>query len=500
MVRQATAAERTQARMPDSATTIAAPGAREAKTDLDAYFASGGWSRPTRRATQLLLCLGDGLAAAGAVVGALWIWSRLDANPFTFVHLRDHAVWFLMVGAWMFLIRPAYRPHAVFSTPATAAVVARAVVAIAGLYMAASFLAPGDLLPSLVLLEFLALAGGATLVWRMTFKSFLASESLRVPVAVVGVGAAARSLVDHLHEKAPHKRVLAFVANTRSQPPRAVRDPPVIGAAELRRLVAAGRVSELVTAPDGEIDAELLGVLRTAHESAIDVVPLHALYERTLRRLPVRCMQSVQVQVSLAGAQRGDSMASARKRVIDVAAGAVGCVLLLVLLPLLAAIVWLDVGRPVFFRQRRCGFAGRPFDLIKLRTMGNDAEAGGPCWSSADDPRASRLGRLLRRSRLDEMPQFWNVLRGDMSLVGPRPERPEFVDELVRRIPCYRERLLVRPGLTGWAQVNYGYGSTVDDAATKLEYDLYYVKHGSLRLDAVIAWRTVWTMLTMGGS
>ena len=480
--------------------TVVVAEAREPKSAcLEAYLALGSRSRPGSRTTQLLLYLGDGLAATGAVVGALCIWSRLDGNPFTFVYLREHAVWFLMVGTWMFLIRPAYRPRVVFAINETAAVVARAVVTIGAIYMAAYFLAPRDLLPRLVLLAFLALVSVTTLAWRLAYKSFLASESRRIPVAVVGAGAAARSLVDLLQQTAPHKRVLACVANAGSQPPRSAQDPPIIGATALRRLVAAGQISEFVTAPDGEIDAEVLRVLLTAHENDIDIVPLHAVYEQTLHRLPVRHMQPAQVVVSLARARRIDSMSSTLKRLIDVAAGGVGCLLLLVLLPLLAPIVWLDVGRPVVFRQRRCGFAGRPFDLIKFRTMRNDAESDGPQWAAADDRRASRLGRLLRRSRLDEIPQFWNVLRGDMSLVGPRPERPEFVDDLVRRIPCYRERLLVRPGLTGWAQVNYRYGSSVDDAVTKLEYDLYYVKHGSLWLDAVIAWRTVWTVLALGG-
>ena len=143
--------------------------------------------------------------------------------------------------------------------------------------------------------------------------------------------------------------------------------------------------------------------------------------------------------------------------------------------------------------------AGRNFRVLKFRTMGPDAERDGPRWAEADDPRASRFGRFLRRSRLDEFPQFWNVLRGEMSLVGPRPERPEFLADLVRRIPSYRERLLVRPGVSGWAQVNYRYGGSVDGALDKLEYDLYYIKHRSFWLDAAIVWRTIWTVLALGG-
>lgn len=181
----------------------------------------------------------------------------------------------------------------------------------------------------------------------------------------------------------------------------------------------------------------------------------------------------------------------------------VGCTALALLSPLLMLVVlavWLDVGRPVFFRQERVGLAGRRFQLIKFRTLRRDVElAELRTGSRIDTPLPSRFGRFLRRSRLDEMPQFWNVVRGDMSLVGPRPEWTETFAHLDRCIPLYRERLRVRPGLTGWAQVNCGYASSVEDAARKLEYDLYYIEHRSLRLDVEIALRTMWTVVTLRG-
>ena len=173
--------------------------------------------------------------------------------------------------------------------------------------------------------------------------------------------------------------------------------------------------------------------------------------------------------------------------------------MLLVLLPILTLGIWLDVGRPIFFGQQRLGLGGRLFRLIKFRTMTADAGRKGPQRARVDDPRVSRFGRFLRRSRLDEMPQFWNVLRGDMSLVGPRPEWYELADELVRLVPRYGERLLVKPGLTGWAQINQGYADSVEDVAARLEHDLYYIRHQSLWLDVRIAWRTVWTVLSLSG-
>ncbi|MBU0595296.1 sugar transferase, partial [Candidatus Bipolaricaulota bacterium] len=169
---------------------------------------------------------------------------------------------------------------------------------------------------------------------------------------------------------------------------------------------------------------------------------------------------------------------------------------LLLAAPLLLGISLLILTRergPVFYSQTRVGQGGRPFTLHKFRTMRGDAEAHGTIWAQPDDPRATTLGRWLRRSRLDELPQLWNILKGDMSIVGPRPERPEFVEPLSTLIPFYAERHLIKPGLTGWAQINYRYGSTVADARSKLQLDLYYVKHTSLELDLIILLRTFGT-------
>jgi lipopolysaccharide/colanic/teichoic acid biosynthesis glycosyltransferase len=155
----------------------------------------------------------------------------------------------------------------------------------------------------------------------------------------------------------------------------------------------------------------------------------------------------------------------------------------------------------VLFRQERTGRGGRPFTLLKFRSMRADAEKySGPVWASEDDPRITRVGRFLRRTRLDELPQLFNVLGGSMSLVGPRPERPHFVAELAEKLPYYLQRHTVRPGLTGWAQINYPYGNTVEDALQKLQYDLFYIKYQSLLFDLSILFNTVKTVLLRKGT
>ena len=188
------------------------------------------------------------------------------------------------------------------------------------------------------------------------------------------------------------------------------------------------------------------------------------------------------------------------RRVVSVVIALVGLVLSLPLLPLIMLAIRLDSKGPVLYRQRRVGKGGKVFDVVKFRTMRQDAEAGGPQWAGNNDPRVTRIGRFLRMSRLDEIPQLWCVLKGDMAFVGPRPERPEFVEWLSQEIPYYRVRHMVRPGLTGWAQVKYKYGSTVEDAREKLQYDLFYIKNASIGLDLLIMFQTVKTVLLKRGA
>jgi sugar transferase (PEP-CTERM system associated) len=189
------------------------------------------------------------------------------------------------------------------------------------------------------------------------------------------------------------------------------------------------------------------------------------------------------------------------KRTIDVAAASVALVLVSPILLALAVLIRVTSGRPILYHQCRVGQNGRLFDVHKFRSMRRDAEAGtGAVWASKGDARITPLGRFLRRSRLDELPQLWNILCGHMSLVGPRPERPEFVAKLKEQIPFYVQRHLVKPGLTGWAQVRYTYGASVEDALEKLQFDLFYIKHMSIALDFTIMFETIKTVILRRGA
>jgi lipopolysaccharide/colanic/teichoic acid biosynthesis glycosyltransferase len=188
------------------------------------------------------------------------------------------------------------------------------------------------------------------------------------------------------------------------------------------------------------------------------------------------------------------------KRVLDVVVVGLTMIIWLPISLIVALVVRFDSKGPILYRQARVGREGKPFTLTKFRTMVENAEETGPQFTVEDDPRITRTGTFLRKSRLDEFPQLWSVLRGELSLIGPRPERPVFVEEFTREIPFYESRLLVRPGVTGWAQVNYGYADDQAETIEKLTYDLFYIKHSSFWLDVHIAGKSIWTVLTGFGA
>jgi exopolysaccharide biosynthesis polyprenyl glycosylphosphotransferase len=224
------------------------------------------------------------------------------------------------------------------------------------------------------------------------------------------------------------------------------------------------------------------------------------LYEEMTSRVPVQHLESDWIIRSFVDELRVSGIYELSKRLLDIVGAVFGLIIFVLLLPFIAFAIWVDTGSPVFYSQDRLGRGGTRFKIYKFRSMRQDAEMdGGPYTTMENDPRVTRVGNFLRRSRLDELPQFWSVLRGEMSLVGPRAERPSLVKEYQKQIPFYRARLLVKPGLTGWAQINYGYVSSVTETVVKLEYDLYYIKHRSFPMDFSIILRTIGTVLRRTG-
>ena len=262
--------------------------------------------------------------------------------------------------------------------------------------------------------------------------------------------------------------------------------------ADLPRIVAETRPDLVALAP-GCNRPEAFAQLLDSAASGFKVLELAQLYEHVFGRVPVRDLTRAWFMSVLHLYRRPYSALA--KRITDILGALLLLVLAVPLFPFLAIAIWRN-GRPVLLKQNRVGEHGEVFTMYKLRTMRVDAEASGAAvWASKDDPRVTEAGRLMRRFRLDELPQIWNIIRGDMSLVGPRPERPEFIDELLEVVPFWERRHLVKPGITGWAQVNRGYTADSEGSLEKLSYDLWYIRHRSLTVDLAICARTVAAVL-----
>ena len=256
-------------------------------------------------------------------------------------------------------------------------------------------------------------------------------------------------------------------------------------------LIARHRITTLVLAVTDQIDGTLLQTLMDCLECGVEIVPMPILYEQLTGRVPIEHVGEnwyVSMPIDHPGTR---AMRLVANRIFDVVAAGVGMLLLLAALPVIAAAIYFDSPGPIFYRQKRVGKGGRHFWVYKFRSMVPNAENGKAVWAKKDDPRVTRVGALLRKTHVDEFPQFINILKGQMSAVGPRPERPEFVEELAGSIPFYRVRHAVKPGMAGWGLVKQGYGDSREEALLKLQYDLYYIKHQSLWLDIVILLKTV---------
>ncbi len=342
----------------------------------------------------------------------------------------------------------------------------------------------------------LAATGAAFLVaygLRMRWPRWARRAGLAERVLLTGRGPAMDLLEEELRRRHdPGVELVGWLDEAEGAAPHHQR----LGTpAEAPAVVRAHAVQRLVVAPGTAIPSEALLAVRLEDVRISDA---SAWFEQMTGRLPLETLNDP--GLLLVPQSVGMAYVVAR-RMLDVGLAALGLLLALPLMLLVALVIRLETRGPVLYRQERVGRNGRSFTLAKFRSMRADAEArSGPVWAGADDPRITRTGRWLRKLRIDEIPQLWSVIRNDMSLVGPRPERPYFVRDLERQVPNYGQRHVVKPGVTGWAQINYSYGNSIDDAFIKLQYDLYYVKHRSLALDIAILLRTVKVVVLQQGA
>jgi sugar transferase (PEP-CTERM system associated) len=339
--------------------------------------------------------------------------------------------------------------------------------------------------------------------WRIAFEWLSLRGRPAERLLIVGTGSAAVELARELFERRSELGVdlVGFVDSDPARVGAPVINPGVIGTvSDIPEIVLSRGVDRVVVSlADARGKLNMHELLDMKLNRGVRFDHLASVYEQYTGKIAVENLRPSWVIFS--EGFRKSAWHSAVKRALDLALAIVGLVLAAPIMLIVALAIRVTSPGPVLYSQERVGKDGRTFTIYKFRSMRQDAEAvSGAVWSRPGDPRVTPLGRFLRRTRLDELPQLWNVLIGDMSVVGPRPERPLFVEALTKQIPFYGQRHAVRPGLTGWAQVRHRYGSSVDDAQEKLQYDLFYIKHMSTAFDLFIMLETVKTVLVRGGS
>jgi exopolysaccharide biosynthesis polyprenyl glycosylphosphotransferase len=337
-------------------------------------------------------------------------------------------------------------------------------------------------------------------IGRFVMANWLGFDHSHRKCVVVGAGKSAREFISLNKARNGDWDIAGIVDDDPKKLGHTVDGHEVIATLpDLSELVSKQRISDIILAINSPLEKRSLDGVMKCFEKGAEIMPVAQAIERTYGRVPIHSLGDKWLPSTFWSSTDSPLIQRVVKRGADLLAAVLILVPLIpIALPVLALSFILQ-GRPLFYRQKRVGQGGHVFTLTKLRSMRRDAEKDGAKWADKNDPRITPFGRFLRLTRLDEVPQLWNVFKGDMSLVGPRPERPEFVEVLEEKIPFYRARLAAKPGLTGWAQIKFGYTNGVDDAKTKLEYDLYYIKHRSIWLDVVILLQTIRVVLARKG-
>jgi len=453
---------------------------------------------------RAILLVGDFLMASLALIISLYYWASSSRwlTGLEFLERRPAPWFFLLPIIWIILMVELYDMHRAVNFRETVRGVITAAGIGLGIYLLFYFTSEPNSLPRRGIASFLLSVVILTLLWRWSFIRIFTAPTLMRRVLLVGGGRTGELLLAIINDLWPPPFFLVGIID---DDPEKIDKPieglSVIGNHQtLLQIIKDQNISDIIVAISGEMQGGMFQTLLDAQAAGVEITRMPVVYEDLLGRVPIRLLEADWILRSFVDQARVSGFYLLFKRLLDILGGLIGTLFVLLLLPFVTLAIMLDDGRPIFYSQTRSGRGGQPYSILKFRTMRNDAEADGrPKWAKEDDERATRVGRILRRTHLDELPQFFNVLRGEMSLVGPRAERPELVELFQKHVPFYRARLMVKPGITGWAQINYGYASTIDETIVKLEYDLYYIKHRNILLDGLIMLRTPATMLGLRG-
>lgn len=456
---------------------------------------------------RIVLMFTDLMGALLAAFIGLFIWARVAHGNFSYKFVANHIYWIALLPLlWLFLsiVNDAYRLRYASTPFRTLRTLFFIELEFIILYLAVFFFVPRNLLPRLFILFFGILVYIIVCIARLGRTVIMNKTGIRRRVVIVGTGPVASMMILALkNEAAKEYNIIGCVASIYDAPSIPTEVEFLGFGHDLQHIIQQHHIAEIIMTYINEIPEDIFDGLIECYQIGAMVTPMPQLYEEVTGRVPIEHIgQRLWSLVLPSDTQSlGRRINGAIKRIIDIVLALICLICFAPFLPFIALLIKSDSRGPVFFFQHRVGLGGHPFTIIKLRSMITDAEKNkGPLWASADDPRITRLGRVLRKTRIDEIPQLINVLRGDMSFVGPRPERPEFVELLAGNITFYKTRLVVKPGLTGWAQIRYRYGGSVEDALYKLQYDMYYIRHQSLLLDLIILLRTFVTVLRFQGT
>ncbi len=328
--------------------------------------------------------------------------------------------------------------------------------------------------------------------WRVSIHWLLGHPDFGEKILIVGSGELAVEVArEMLNRPDAGYRIAGFVGTDPQMLGKSLINPRMIGlTSELHEVVKRENIDRIIVAM-GERRGHLptAELLQLSLTGKVNIEEGASFYERVTGRVSLSMIRPSWLIFSSRGRQT--RISGVARNIVHRIVALIGGLLSLPIAILTAVLIRLESPGGVFYKQERVGKNGVPFNVIKFRSMRADAEKAGPVWARQDDDRTTRIGRFIRKTRIDEIPQFWNILRGEMDFVGPRPERPHFVSQLAEEIPYYEQRHLIAPGLTGWAQIKYPYGASIEDARQKLQYDLYYIKNQSLMLDAAILFETI---------
>ena len=463
-----------------------------------------GW-RVRVRDQRIILLIGDAFVSTIALFGGLYFWGQKDAWLKFSLHFIEQrvAIWFYLLPViWMVFLVDLYNPHRARNLRQTVAGIALAALAGLFLYALVYLISQKGSLPRLGIGFFLVFASVLTLVWRLIYIRISTNQAFMHRVLIIGAGSAGETLVKVYNKLRPKPFLLVgFMDDDPTKVGKELEGFPILaGNDRLLEIIEAKAISEIVIAITGEMQGGTFQILLDAQQSGMEIIPMPSLYEELLGRVPIHHLESEWLIRSFVNDARVDGFYEFAKRLLDILVSLAGLSICILLTPITAILILLDSGFPILYNQIRFGKSGKLYNIYKFRTMYQDAEKDGKVQVTHEhDERITHVGSILRRTHIDELPQFWNVLRGDMSIVGPRAERPELIIEYQKHIPLYRARLLVKPGMTGWAQVNYGYSATIAQTIVKLEYDLYYIKHRNIVMDILIILRTMTQVIGFRG-